>query len=385
MRWFGHKDSVTLSDLKQAGCEGVVSALHNFKPGEVWPLNAIIDYKNFIESHGMTWEVVESLPVHDHIKLGYSDRDIFIENYIESIRNLSKAGVYTITYNFMPLLDWLRTDVAHKREDGSEILYFKKIDYQVFDIFILERPEARLECNIEELMTIKTYYDGLSEDYITNLKRNLLLALPGTSEDFTLEYIKEKVQEYGKISKEEMKKNLFYFLHKICPIADELNIKLAVHPDDPPFSVFGLNRIVSTSEDCRDIFSNADFKSNGLCFCSGSFGAREDNDLLKMIHEFGNKINFLHLRNTKREENGDFFEANHLEGDADFYQIVRSVLQIMKNENRRIPMRPDHGAKILDDFNKKSYPGYSAIGRLKGLAEIRGLQFALMANNENYL
>lgn len=377
MRWFGPDDSVSLSDLRQAGCEGVVSALHSFKPGEIWPLSSIIDHKNLIESNGMTWEVVESLPVHDHIKLGYPDRDLLIDNYIKSLKNLSNAGIYTVTYNFMPLLDWLRTDISYKREDGSEILYFNKFDYQAFDLFILKRRDAILEYNVEELITIKKYYNGLPKDYIENLKKNLLLALPGTSDNFTLKYIKEKVEEYGKITVDEMKKNLIYFLNKICPIADQLNIKLAIHPDDPPFTVFGLSRIVSTAQDCRDIFEGANYKSNGLCFCTGSFGAREDNDLLSMINEFGDRINFLHLRNTKRIENGDFFEANHLEGDADFYSILKSILIIMGKLDKRIPMRPDHGAKILDDLCKKSYPGYSAIGRLKGLAEIRGLEYAL--------
>ncbi len=382
MRWFGYNDSVSLSDIRQAGCEGVVSALHTFKPGEIWPYEAIINYKKDIESHGMTWEVVESLPVHDHIKLGYDDRDVLIENYIESLKNLSKAGIYTITYNFMPLLDWLRTDVSFKREDGSEILYFKKLDYQAFDLFILERQNAHFDYQSEELKIVTDYYNDLSVEYIEQLKSNLLLALPGSTEDFTLNYIKEKVKEYGTVTKKAMKENLLYFLNKICPVADDLHIKLAIHPDDPPFSVFGLNRIVCTSEDCRDIFEGANFKSNGLCFCTGSFGARKDNDLIAMVNEFAHRINFLHLRNTKRLENGDFFEANHLEGDANFYQIINSVLKLSKEQSRRIPMRPDHGAKILDDFNKKSYPGYSAIGRLKGLAELRGLEYALIAGSE---
>jgi mannonate dehydratase len=379
MRWFGHHDTVSLPEIKQAGCEGVVSALHQFKPGEIWPYEAISKFKRYIESFGLSWEVVESLPVHDHIKLGYPDRDVLIDHYIESLKNLSRAGVYIVTYNFMPLLDWLRTDVAYKREDGTEILYYKKLDYQAFDIHILERENANKDYSAEELDRIADHYNSLTEEYKEKLKNNFLLALPGDTQNFNLEYIREKTKEYGKVSKEKMKENLLYFLNRICPVADQCNMKMAIHPDDPPFSVFGLPRIVSTADDCKFLLEGANYNSNGLCFCTGSFGARADNDLVNMIQAFGNKIHFLHLRNTKRLENGDFYEANHLEGDANFYQIVKAILDIIHQENRRIPMRPDHGAKMLDDLNKKCYPGYSAIGRLKGLAEIRGLEYGLIA------
>lgn len=380
MRWFGHKDVVTLADIKQAGCEGVVSALHQYKPGDIWPLHEITEYKNYISSHDLEWNVVESLPVHDHIKLGYPDRDILIDNYIQSLKNLSDAGVYIVTYNFMPLLDWLRTDVSFKNQDGSEILYFKKIDYQIFDLFILERSGAANDYSANELDYLTNYYQSLTQEYIEILKNNILLALPGTTDNFTLDHIKEKIKEYSKVTSAQMKSNLSYFLNRICPVADQLNIKLAIHPDDPPYSVFGLSRIVSTQQDCRDLLESAPYKSNGLCFCTGSFGARPDNDIKSMISEFGHKIHFLHLRNTKLETDGNFYEANHLEGDTDMFYLFSEVLKVMDITKFRIPMRPDHGAKMLDDLrnNKKSYPGYSAIGRLKGLAELRGLEYALL-------
>jgi mannonate dehydratase len=278
------------------------------------------------------------------------------------------------------LLDWLRTDVCHKRPDGSEILYFKKIDYQVFDLFILERTGAANDYSDIELELITTCFKSPSPSYVENLKNNILLALPGTTENFTLEHIKEKIQEYAKVSPSQMKSNLSYFLNRICPIADELNIKLAIHPDDPPYSVFGLSRIVSTQDDCRHLLNSAPYKSNGLCFCTGSFGAREDNNINSMIDEFAHKVHFLHLRNTRLEGNGDFYEANHLEGDTDMFYLFSKIAEVMSETGFRIPMRPDHGAKMLDDLrnNKKSYPGYSGIGRLKGLAELRGLEYAVL-------
>lgn len=377
MRWYGPKDTVTLLDIKQAGCSGVVSALHHYLPGEIWPYEVITAYKNHIETYGMKWEVVESLSVHDHIKLGYRDRDELIANYITSIRNLAKAGIKVVTYNFMPLLDWLRTDVNYKNEDGGEILYFKKDDYSIFDLFILKRNDATGDYNEQQIKRLSEYFNSLEESYIQKIKNNFLLPLPGADENFDLDLLREQIEKYRLVNREMMKENLIYFLKVICPIADELGIRLAVHPDDPPYSVFGLPRIMSTAEDCKFIFENIPNPSNGLCFCTGSFGARADNDLVEMIKQFGNRINFLHLRNTKRKDNGDFYEANHLEGDADMYNIIKNVIEIMQKKNRSIPMRPDHGPKILDDVNKVTYPGYSAIGRLKGLAELRGVEYAI--------
>lgn len=383
MRWYGPKDTVSLLDIKQAGCTGVVSALHQYLPGEIWPYEDIVEYKKHIEIYGMKWEVVESLPVHDHIKLGYEDRDELIDKYISTLKNLAKANVKVITYNFMPLLDWLRTDVNYKNEDEGEILYFKKDDYAVFDLFILKRKNAAREYTDLELERLSNYYNSLNENYICKIKNNFLLPLPGADENFDLDVLKDKIEKYSLINRTMMRDNYIYFLKAICPVGDDLGIKLAVHPDDPPFSVFGLPRIVSTAEDCHYIFDNVPNTSNGLCFCTGSFGARADNDLVNMIKHFGSRINFLHLRNTKRKENGDFFEANHLEGDADMYKIIINIIEIMQQENRSIPMRPDHGPKILDDVNKITYPGYSAIGRLKGLAELRGVEYAIKASMES--
>lgn len=377
MRWYGPKDSVSLLDIKQAGCTGVVTALHQYLPGEVWPYEDIVHHKQIISAVGLQWQVVESLPVHDHIKLGYDDKDQLIANYISSLKNLAKANVKIITYNFMPLLDWLRTDVNFINEDGGEILYFKKDDYAVFDLFILQREDAPNEYTAEELNRLKEYFDGLSDTYKTKITNNFLLPLPGADDSFSIPFLKEKIKKYSAISKEAMKENFIYFLDAVCPIADELGIKLAVHPDDPPFSVFGLPRIVSTAQDCQFLFEKAPYLSNGLCFCTGSFGARPDNDLIAMLNQFGHRIHFLHLRNTKRKDNGDFYEANHLEGDADMYSIIKAVFSLMQATKIPIPMRPDHGPKILSDIDKVSYPGYSAIGRLKGLAELRGVEYAI--------
>jgi mannonate dehydratase len=378
MRWFGAADPVSLQDIAQAGCTGVVSALHRFAPGEVWPYEDIVSYKKHIESFNLKWEVVESLPVHDYIKMGYEDRDQLIENYISSLRNLAKAGVNIITFNFMPLLDWLRTNVNFRTETKTEILYFSKKDYSVFDLFILKRASALAEYSEQELSDLKQYFDTFSEEQIATLSASLLMALPGTDEDFTLDYLRKKLAEYAHLTEDQLRDNLVYFLDKICPVADEMGVYFTIHPDDPPFAVFGLPRIASTYEDFQILFESVPNPSNGLCFCTGSLGARVDNELMKILKAFGSRVRFLHLRNTKRLENGDFFEADHLYGDADMYQIIKEIAEIMKRENRSIVMRPDHGAKMMDDMNKVTYPGYSAIGRLKGLAELRGLEYAIL-------
>src|SRR5690606_18762693 len=304
--------------------------------------------------------------------------DELIAHYKTSMENLAKAGIKVITYNFMPLLDWLRTDVAYVNEDGGEILYFKKDDYSIFDLFILQRPGAENEYDKEELLRLRSYYDNLSQSYTDKLTDSFLLPLPGDEAAFSLDRLREKIEEYRSRKEEDMRQNMLYFLHAVCPLADELSLKMAVHPDDPPFSVFGLPRIVSTEADCQYIFTHADYPSNGLCFCTGSLGARADNNLPEMIKQLGPRIFFLHLRNTRRLPNGDFFEANHLEGSTDMYAVIQNIVQRMNVENRSVPMRPDHGPKILDDRNKETYPGYTAIGRLKGLAEVRGLEYGII-------
>ncbi len=377
MRWYGPSDVVPLAHIAQAGCAGVVTALHGFSPGVIWPYNAIEAHKNMIASHGMSWVVVESLPVHDHIKLGYADRDQLIEHYIISLQNLAKAGIKIITYNFMPLLDWVRTDVTRASPSGAEFLYFSLQDYAIFDLFILNRPGAAEDYTTEELEALKMAYANMSSQDKDALTSSMLMALPGNREGFSMDYLRQKLAEYQGISADRMRDNLVYFLECICPIADALDIKMVIHPDDPPFSVFGLPRIVSTAEDCRFLFTAVPNQSNGLCFCAGSFGSRRDNDLVAMLTEFGERVHFLHLRNTKIESNGDFYEADHLAGDANMYHILHAVKTISRQFNRSIPMRPDHGARILDDLQKCAYPGYTAIGRLKGLAELRGVSYAI--------
>ncbi len=382
MRWFGPGDPVSLRDIAQAGCSSVVSALHNYAPGEVWPYEEIAAYKRHIDSAGLGWEVVESLPVHDHIKMGYPDRDLLIDNYTKSLRNLAKAGVYIVTYNFMPLLDWLRTDIHHRTPSGAEILYFSRKDYAVFDLFVLERAGAADAFTAEEVAALRAYADTMEADRADTLSKSLLMALPGTEEHFTPDLLKRKLAEYAHITPEQLRENLVYFLEKICPVADELGVHLTIHPDDPPFPVFGLPRIASTYQDLRYLFERVPNPSNGLCFCTGSLGARLDNDLVQILGELGSRVRFLHLRNTKTMDNGDFYEADHLYGDTDMYAVIREVLALMSREGRNIVMRPDHGPRIMDDLQKEHYPGYSVIGRLKGLAELRGVEYALLRSGD---
>jgi mannonate dehydratase len=389
MRWFGPKDPVSLMDIRQAGCTGVVTALHQIPVGEVWSVEAIKERKQLIEADNnkfvpLHWLVVESLPVHEDIKKGLPGREQLIENYKISLRNLAQCGVYTVCYNFMPVLDWSRTNLNYEMPDGGKALRFVWEDFAIFDLYILKRPAASKDYSGEVQIKALNKLNQMSEEEIATLTNTVLLGLPGSEEAFDLSTFQGLLDNYKNIGDKELRENLYYFIQQIAPVAQEVGINLCIHPDDPPKPLLGLPRVVSTENDLTQLMAAYDIRNNGITFCTGSLGIRTDNDLAGMIERFGERIHFLHLRTTKREENPlDFHEAAHLTGDVDMYEMVSAVVaetRKRKQEGRidwDIPMRPDHGHQILDDLHKKTYPGYSAIGRLKGLAELRGLEMAI--------
>ena len=384
-RWFGPSDPISLKEIKQTGATGIVTALHHIPSGEIWSVDEIIKRKQLIESEGLKWSVAESIPVHENIKKRKKNYQQLIEHYKESIRNLGTCGIDTVCYNFMPVLDWSRTDLRVEYKDGSITTKFEANVFAAFDLFIVKRPGAEKNYSIDQIKKAEQYYRSMNEEQKKQLVQTILLGLPGSLEAYTLDEFRNALHEYDEIGEKELRENLLFFIQEIIPVAEAAGVLMAIHPDDPPFSLLGLPRVVSNKLDVEQILNTADSPSNGLTLCTGSFGAGYKNDLVDIAETFAGRVNFVHLRNVIRNENGDFLEDNHLDGDIDIYNVMRTLL-IEQNrraregrKDRRMPIRPDHGHLMIPDKNREGiYPGYSLFGRMRGLAELRGLELGII-------